>query len=263
MNILLNGISGYMGREVVKLCDANYRGATLAFGVDPNQSEINATVYSNLDDVVSTDGVDCIIDFSHHSVTPTLLDFAVDNSIPLVLCTTGHSDDEILLIHNAAKRIPLFYSGNMSLGVALLVELAKTTAMAFPEAEIEIIEKHHDRKIDAPSGTALMLANAIKEVRPEAYTNCGRSGQGKRTPEEIGIHSIRMGNIVGEHEVIIGTQSQTITLKHEAHNRGLFAEGAIAAADFLIGQLPGLYDMKSMLSSVKTEDAVITAKSNT
>ena len=260
MNILLNGISGYMGREVVKLCEGEYRGAKLAFGVDPCGAEVGVPVYMSLDRVFSTNGVDCIIDFSHHSVTPALLEFAISNSLPLVLCTTGHSEDEIALIHKAAESIPLFYSGNMSVGIALLVELAKTTAAAFPEAEIEIIEKHHDRKVDAPSGTALMLANAICEVRPESYANCGRNGQGKRTPEEIGIHSIRMGNIVGDHEVIIGTPSQTITLKHEAHNRALFAEGAITAATFLIGQLPGLYDMKSMLSSAKTEDAVITAK---
>ena len=257
MNILLNGMCDFMGREVVKLCDANYRGANLAFGVDPNAS---ADEYKSFDEIVSTDGVDCIIDFSHHSATPTLIDFAITNKLPLVLCTTGHTEDEKELINKAAKIIPLFYSGNMSLGIALLIELAKTTAKAFPEAEIEIIEKHHDRKIDAPSGTALMLANAICEVRPEAYTNCGRSGQGKRTPEEIGIHSIRMGNIVGEHQVIIGTQSQTITLKHEAHNRALFAEGAIAAADFLISQSAGMYDMKSMLSGERAADAVITAE---
>ncbi len=262
MNILLNGISGYMGREVVKLCRENYRGASLAFGVDPNGCDTGEMVYRSLDEVMSTDGVDCIIDFSHHSVTPTLLDFAALNRLPLVLCTTGHTEEEITLINKAAENIPLFYSGNMSLGIALLIELAKTTAAAFPEAQIEIIEKHHDRKVDAPSGTALMLANAICEVRPEAYPNCARSGQGKRTPEEIGIHSIRMGNIVGEHEVIIGTASQTISLKHEAHNRALFAEGAIAAAAFLIGQLPGMYDMKSMLSPVKAEDTVISTKIN-
>lgn len=260
MNILLNGISGYMGREVAKLCESGYRGANLAFGVDPCGGAAGVPVYRGLDEVFSTEGVDCIIDFSHHSVTPALLDFAVANRLPLVLCTTGHNEEEISLIQGAAKSIPLFYSGNMSLGVALLIELAKTTAAAFPEAEIEIIEKHHDRKVDAPSGTALMLANAICEVRPEAYPNCGRSGQGKRTPDEIGIHSIRMGNIVGEHEVIIGTPSQTISLKHEAHNRALFAEGAIAAAGFLIGQLPGMYDMKSMISSAKAEDTVISAK---
>ncbi len=244
-----------MGREVKRLCDKGYRGAALAFGVDPCGGDTDAAVYPSLDDVISTDGVDCIIDFSHHSVTPALLDFATESSLPLVLCTTGHTDDEVELIHKAAEHIPLFYSGNMSLGVALLIELAKTTAAAFPEAEIEIIEKHHDRKVDAPSGTALMLANAIREVRPELHANCGRSGQGKRQADEIGIHSIRMGNIVGEHEVIIGTGSQTISLKHEAHNRALFAEGAIAAAAFLVDCPAGMYDMKSMLSPERDKAA--------
>ena len=136
----------------------------------------------------------------------------------------------------------------MSLGIALLCELAKTTAAAMPEAEIEIIEKHHNRKLDAPSGTALMLADAIKEVRPSAYSNLGRSGHGKRTHDEIGIHAIRMGNIVGIHEVIVGTASQTITLKHEAHDRALFAEGGIAAAEFLVKCGAGLYDMKSIVA---------------
>ncbi len=244
MNILLNGICGYMGREVKRLCEENYRSATLAFGVDPCG---DGEIYGSLEEITDTSAVDCIIDFSHHSVTEALLDFAIERGLPLVLCTTGHTEEEIALIHKASERIPLFYSGNMSLGIALLIELAKTTAAAFPEAEIEIIEKHHNRKVDAPSGTALMLANAISEVRPELYSNVGRSGQGKRSPHEIGIHSIRMGNTVGEHEVIIGTASQTITLKHEAHNRALFAEGAIAAAAFLVNMDEGLYDMKSML----------------
>ena len=254
MNILLNGMCGFMGREVVKLCDRGYRGARLAFGIDAMG---NDDIYRSFDQVISTDGVDCIIDFSHHSLTASLLDFAVERNLPLVLCTTGHTEDEIALIKEAAKHIPLFYSGNMSVGIALLIELAKTTAAAFPEAEIEIIEKHHDRKVDAPSGTALMLARAVCEVRPDAYANCGRSGHGKRTSEEIGIHSIRMGNIVGEHEVIIGTGSQTISLKHEAHDRALFAEGAIAAADFLINMEAGLYDMEDMLSREGAKDTVI------
>lgn len=261
MNILLNGILGYMGREVAKLCDAGYRGASLAFGVDPSRdANTKALVYSSFDEVISVDGVDCIVDFSHHSVTPALLDFAKDRKLPLVLATTGHTDEEKAQIIEAAADIPIFYSGNMSLGIALLIELAKTAAQAMPEAQIEIIEKHHNRKVDAPSGTALMLANAICEVRPEAYANCGRSGQGKRTAEEIGIHSIRMGNIVGEHEVIIGTDNQTITLKHEAHNRALFAEGALAAASFIVEQAPGMYDMNSMISGVKrAEDTIISA----
>jgi 4-hydroxy-tetrahydrodipicolinate reductase len=135
----------------------------------------------------------------------------------------------------------------MSLGIALLVELAKTAAKAFPEADIEIVEKHHNRKLDAPSGTALLLARELQEVREDATLICGRSGQAKREKNEIGIHAVRMGNIVGEHEVIIGTDTQTVTLKHEAHSRALFAEGAIAAADFLIGKPAGLYDMKRMI----------------
>ena len=253
MNILLNGICGHMGREVEKLCKDGYRGASLAFGVDPSAtSDEKSPVYNSFNDIISLDGVDCIVDFSHHSAVISLLEFAKSNGIPTVVATTGHTPEELEAIQDAAKDIPVFFSANMSLGVALLVELAKKTAAAMPEAEIEIIEKHHDRKLDAPSGTALMIANALCEVRPQAYANTGRSGQGKRTPDEIGIHAIRMGNIVGVHEVIVGTQNQTITLTHEAHSRALFAEGALAAAEFLIGKDAGLYDMKSLVSDEKT-----------
>ena len=255
MNILLNGICGFMGREVVKLCNDGYRGASIVSGVDINGGE---GVYTDLANV-PYGNIDCIIDFSHHSATPELLDFAIERNLPLVLCTTGHTVEETFKIHQAAGRIPLFYSGNMSVGIALLMELAKSAVAAFPEAQVEIVEKHHIRKLDAPSGTALMLADAIRAVRPESYPNCGRSGQGKRHDDEIGIHSIRMGNIVGEHEVIVGTPSQTITLKHEAHTRALFAEGAIAAADFIVGKPKGLYNMKSMLSDEGTRDAVSSA----
>lgn len=262
MNILLNGSQGFMGREVVKLCSDRYRGAELAIGVDSSYNgEVGNRNFSSLDQISSTDGIDCVVDFSHHSATPALLEFSVKHRLPLVLATTGHTADEIELIQNAAREIPIFYSGNMSLGIALLIELAKTVAISMPEAEIEIVEKHHNRKVDAPSGTALMLADAICSVRPDTYTHCGRSGQGKRDRAEIGIHSIRMGNIVGEHEVIIGTQSQTITLKHEAHNRALFAEGALAAAEFIIGQLPGIYAMQDMISRTDAaRDAVISTE---
>jgi len=248
MNVLINGILGYMGREVQKLCESGYRGAKLAVGVDAFSDGSTDTVFKSFDEISSTEAIDCIVDFSHHSVTVPLLDFAVKHNLPVVLATTGHTEDELAAIKEAAAKTAVFYSGNMSLGIALLVELAKTAALAMPEAEIEIIEKHHNRKVDAPSGTALMLANAICDVRPDAYTHLGRSGHGKRTPEEIGIHSIRMGNIVGEHEVIIGTNSQTITLKHQAHDRALFAEGAIAAAAFLVDCPAGLYDMQSLIA---------------
>ena len=256
MKILINGIAGHMGREVAKLCEAGYRGSELLVGVDPSVSGSEAPITAKSFDGIECIGdVDCIVDFSHHSCVSDLLDFAVENNIPAVVCTTGHTEEELARIASASREIPVFFSANMSLGVALLVELAKQAAAAMPDAEIEIIEKHHDRKLDAPSGTALMIANALCEVRPEAYTNLGRSGQGKRAPEEIGIHAIRMGNIVGEHEVILGTQNQTITLKHEAHNRALFAEGALAAAAFLVGCDKGLYDMKSLINGVPKKDA--------
>ena len=261
MNILLNGICGHMGREVLKLANEGYRGAKLTVGVDPNSNGTEAPVsVRSFGEVIPVGSVDCIVDFSHHSSTKDLLEFAVKNSIPAVVATTGHTPDELDAIKDAAKYIPVFFSANMSLGVALLVELAKTAAKAMPDAEIEIIEKHHDRKIDAPSGTALMIANALCEVRPDAYTNLGRSGQGKRTPEEIGIHAIRMGNIVGEHEVIVGTQNQTITLKHEAHSRALFAEGALSAAAFLVGCGAGLYDMKSLVDGTANDDAEMSVR---
>lgn len=256
MKILVNGIGGFMGREVARLCLSGYRGAELFGGVDLKPTdEFGARVVSSFSDIDNASEIDCIVDFSHHTCAPALLDFAVENNIPTVVATTGHTEEEIAAIHTAAKKIPVFHSANMSLGIALLVDLAKTAALAMPEAEIEIIEKHHDRKIDAPSGTALMIANALIDVRPGAYANNGRAGNAKRTPEEIGIHAIRMGNIVGEHEVIIGTQNQTITLKHEAHSRALFAEGALAAAAFLVGCSEGLYDMKSLISGADKKDA--------
>lgn len=247
MRILINGILGYMGREVKRLCEAGYRGATGAIGVDISADGSLETVYSSFDEINDCSGIDCIVDFSHHSAVCNMLDFAIRNSIPTVVATTGHTDEEKEAIVRASEKIPVFYSGNMSLGIALLIELAKITALAMPEAEIEIIESHHNRKLDAPSGTALMIADAIHDVKPSSYNNIGRGGHGKRTADEIGIHSVRMGNIVGIHEVIVGTQNQTITLKHEAHDRALFAEGALAAAAFIIGRDAALYDMSSLV----------------
>ena len=250
MNILLNGRCGFMGREVAKLCEEGYRGASLAVGVDPTADGSDALCVASTD-AVNAEGIDCVVDFSHHTCAPALLEFCKKNGLPAVVATTGHTLEEKAAIFAAAKEIPVFYSGNMSLGVALLIELAKNAAKTMPEAEIEIVETHHNRKIDAPSGTALMIADAITSVRPEAYANCGRSGQGKRDPKEIGIHSLRMGNVVGIHEVIVATANQTITLRHEAHNRALFAEGALAAAEFLVGKAPGLYTMDDIVGNKK------------
>ena len=247
MNILISGICGFMGREVEKLCAEGYRGARMSIGVDISADGTKECVFSSFDEVPYDAPIDCIVDFSHHSAVKKLLAFATERKIPAVVATTGHTEDELIEIKNAAKYIPVFFSANMSLGVALLVELARTAVAAMPDADIEIVEKHHNRKLDAPSGTALMLAREICEVREGAYPNPGRCGSAKREKNEIGIHAIRMGNIVGEHEVIIGTGTQTITLKHEAHSRALFAEGGLAAAEFIIDMPKGLYDMRSLI----------------
>ena len=193
-------------------------------------------------------GADAIIDFSHHSAVSAVMEYAKTNHIAVVVGTTGHTAEEKEIIFEAAKHIPVFYSGNMSLGIAVLCRLAKQAAAAFPDADIEIVEIHHTRKVDAPSGTAKMLFEAVKEVRPNAYANCGRAGEGKRTKDEIGISALRMGNVVGIHEVHICTPSQTLTLRHEAANRAMFADGAVAAAEFVAGKEPGLYNMEHFLS---------------
>ena len=244
MKILIHGIMGHMGREVLRLCECGYHGATGAIGVDRSGKIPEVECYTSLDEAT---GADVIIDFSHHTAIKDLCAYAIKTKTPLVVATTGHDESELDAIRAAAEVIPVFFSANMSLGVALLVELAKTAARAMPDAEIEIIEKHHNRKLDAPSGTALMVANEIKRVRPKSTFTLGRSGMAKRVPGEIGIHAIRMGNIVGEHEVIVGTDTQTITLKHEAHSRALFAEGAIVAADFLVKHPKGLYALQDII----------------
>ena len=246
MNLVVNGALGYMGREVISLCERSYRGSHFAFGIDLNADGCN-NIYPSFA-AAPLVNADCIVDFSHHSAIGVLLDFAIARRIPTVVATTGHTDTERALIHSASSYIPIFLSANMSLGVALLVELARWTALAMPDAEIEIVEKHHSRKVDAPSGTALMLADAISDVRADTYIKNGREGTSPRAMGEIGIHAIRMGNAVGTHEVMIATPNQTITLKHEAHSRALFAEGAIIAAKFITGCTPGLYDMKSLVS---------------
>ena len=247
MKILISGIGGRMGAEVKKMVLDGYRGSELCAGYDVAVISAECPTYTSWSDVLETP--DCIIDFSHHAGTVALLNYACEKNIPVVLATTGHDDAEKKCIIEAAKKIPLFHSANMSLGVALLCELAKTTAKTFPDTDIEIIEKHHNRKLDAPSGTALLLAQSIQKIRENAFFTFGRQGHSKREKNEIGVHAIRMGNIVGEHEVIVGTDTQTITLKHEAHSRSLFAEGAIAAADFIKDKSAGLYDMYSMIGA--------------
>ena len=190
---------------------------------------------------------DVVIDFSHHTAVQDVLAYAKTIGAAAVIGTTGHTPEEKTLIFAAAEEIPVFYSGNMSLGIAVLCRLAKQAAAAFPEADIEIVETHHIRKVDAPSGTAHMIFNAIKEVRPNAVEHCGRAGEGKRTKDEIGIHALRMGNVVGVHEVHIVTPTQSLTLRHDAITRAMLADGAVDAARFMVGKAKGFYNMEHML----------------
>ena len=190
---------------------------------------------------------DVVIDFSHHSAAVSVVEYARQHGCAAVIGTTGHTPEEKAAITAAAEHIPVFWAGNMSLGIAVLCRLAKQAAAMFPDADIEIVEVHHNRKVDAPSGTALMLYEAVKAARPEASAHCGRAGEGKRTKEEIGISSLRMGNVVGIHEVHIATNNQILTLRHEATNRGMFAEGGVDAARFVCGKPAGLYNMTQLL----------------
>ena len=234
-----------MGKVLCSLIEESENKAVAAFVSAEFETEKEKHIYQSIGEV--TEKADCIIDFSHHSATEELCDYAVKNTLPLVIATTGHTEEENAMVSEAAKTVPVFKSGNMSLGVALVACLSKIAVKAFPDADIEIVEKHHNQKLDVPSGTALLLADSIKQVKKDSEYVIGRHENGKRKKNEIGIHSLRMGNEVGTHEVIFAMGSQVITIKHEAENRGLFAEGALSAADFLVKQEPGLYCMDDIV----------------
>ena len=238
MRAVLCGANGAMGRLIGDILGAEVVGRVSIDGENG--------VCKTFDQLGPVDA-DVVIDFSHHTAVGDVLTYAEKIGAAAVIGTTGHTEEEKRMIYAAAKRIPVFYSGNMSVGIAVLCRLAKQAAACFPEADIEIVEIHHNRKVDAPSGTAHMLFNAVKEVRPNAVEHCGRAGEGKRTKDEIGVSSLRMGSVVGVHEVHICTANQTLTLRHEAGNRGMLAEGAVDAARFVAGKPVGLYNMENLL----------------
>ncbi len=238
MRVVICGANGAMGKILQEKFGAAVVGLVSADGMNGVPRS-----FTELGDVQA----DMVVDFSHHSAAPEVARYAVEHKCAMVVGTTAHTYEEQAAIHEASQYVPVFYAGNMSLGVAVLCNLAKQTAQSFPDADIEIVEIHHNRKVDAPSGTAKMLFEAVKEVRPKATANCGRAGEGKRQPGEIGISSLRMGNVVGIHEIHITTATQSITLRHEAFDRGMFADGAVAAAKFLEGKPAGLYTMADLL----------------
>ncbi|MBQ4150581.1 MAG: 4-hydroxy-tetrahydrodipicolinate reductase [Clostridia bacterium] len=244
MNIILNGANGRMGRE---LRDAIEKTSDLSVVAAIDPSFELSTAIQMADFPIYDIGADVIIDFSHHSAIDSVAKYAEEFNVPVVLCTTGQTEEELAKIDALATKVPVFFSANMSMGVALLCELAKKSAEVLPDAEIEIIEKHHSAKLDAPSGTALMLANAIRTVREKMTLMLGRSGRKERDKNEIGIHAVRAGSIVGEHEVILATKNEIITVAHSAMSRSVFADGALAAARWIKGKTAGLYTMQNLI----------------
>ena len=241
----MNGACGRMGRVFERVFKEKHPDDML-IPVDPMAKDGDA--YKAPADY---DGpADCVVDFSHHSLTPALAAWAAGRGLPLVIATTGHDETELAALRAAARTVPVLLASNFSLGIVVLTALARQAVRAFPEADVEIVEIHHNRKLDVPSGTALTLAKAVQGERPGSRLVIGRHENGKRSPADIGIHALRMGNVVGVHEIHICTDTQTLTLRHEAQDRALFAEGALTAAGWIVGKASGLYDMEQVLEDL-------------
>ena len=249
IKIILSGACGKMGQVLHKLIQEKENLQIVAGIGSKTICEVEYEIFK--DPLSINEDADIIIDFSHPDLLDSLLKFSINKKIPIVICTTGFSCEQIEKINRASKIVPIFYSGNMSLGINLLIELAKKTAKVLgSNFDIEIIEKHHNQKIDAPSGTALMLANAMSDslkVCPK-YIYDRHIKREKRSNNEIGIHSVRGGTIVGEHEVIFAGNNETVTISHSAQSKEIFAVGALNAALFLLNKEPDLYNMSDLLS---------------
>ena len=246
--IILSGALGKMGKAITS-CVENRNDCEIVAGVDLANEECSFPIFKSFNDI-DVDA-DVIIDFSHPSVLNDLLIFAKTKKIPAVIATTGLNEQQIDDIKLASNDVPLFFSANMSIGVSLVSELAKKAAKVLQGSfDIEIVEAHHNKKIDAPSGTALMLADSVSkglEYQP-VYEYNRHAKREKRTKNEIGIHAIRGGTIVGEHEVIFAGNDEIITISHSARSKSVFATGSINAALFLAGKMPGMYSMKDLVA---------------
>ena len=245
---ILCGASGKMGGFVASAAE-NDSEILIVAGVDKVNNGEKFPVFSSFADI-NVDA-DIIIDFSNVALLDSMLDYALSQNIPLVIATTGYTEEQTGKIKKASEKIPIFFTFNMSVGVNLIAALAKKAASILGDGfDIEIIEQHHNQKIDAPSGTAIMLANAVNSVFGDSlnYEYDRHSVRRKRPKNEIGIHSVRGGTIVGKHDVIFAGHDEVITISHEAQSKEVFAVGAVRAAKFLYGKKAGLYDMHSMMS---------------
>lgn len=251
LKIALSGCNGRMGRVITDICSKKENMKIVA-GFDVNAVKLSDfPVYA--DPFEFSGAADVVIDFSNPASTSHLLEYCIQNRTPVVICTTGHSPEQLAQIGAAAGKIPVFRSGNMSIGINLMLDLLKKCASVLGDGyDVEIVEAHHNQKLDAPSGTALMLADAVSSALPydAQYEYDRHERREKRPPHEIGIHSIRGGTIVGEHSVLFCGRDEVIEIKHSAHSREVFAVGAVDAAAFLAAQTaPGLYDMSHVIAA--------------
>lgn len=248
-NIILSGCNGKMGRAIVRAVNER-SDCTIVAGVDlSSKNNYDFPVFDDFSKI--SQSADVIIDFSNPVVLDGLLSYAVNKSLPAVICTTGYSEAQVEQIRKASQSIAIFYSGNMSLGINLLIELSKKAAAVFGDNfDIEIVEKHHNQKLDAPSGTALMIADGIAGVMENEpqYVYDRHSYRKKREKNEIGIHAVRGGTIVGEHEVIFAGHDEVLSIKHQAQSKEVFAGGSINAAVFLKNKTSGMYSMSELLA---------------
>ncbi len=250
IKIIMNGCNGKMG-QVISALTENDSECEIVAGIDINTEEKNSyPVFSNPFDF---DGeADVMIDFSHPSCFENVLDYCTKKQLPVIICTTGLDTSQKAQMNEAAKKTPVFFSANMSLGINLIIALAKeATKLLEGNFDIEIVERHHNQKIDAPSGTALAIADAIDETlsTPAEYVYDRHSVRRKRKNTEIGLHAVRGGTIVGEHEVIFAGTDEVIELKHSAHSKEVFAVGAIKAAKFMCGKSAGMYNMNDLINA--------------
>ncbi|KYH35562.1 4-hydroxy-tetrahydrodipicolinate reductase [Clostridium tepidiprofundi DSM 19306] len=247
IRIILNGCFGKMGKMVTQ-ASYKFENLTIVAGIDVNTNTTSPyPVFNNIDEC--NIDADVILDFSRPAALPSLAKYCIKNNMPIVICTTGFDLEGENIISNLSKKVAVFRSANMSVGINVINNiLKKISSYLYKGFDIEIIEKHHNQKIDAPSGTALMLANTIKSsIEEETIFSHGRVGECKRHKKEIGIHAIRGGNIVGEHDIIFAGQGEIIEIKHSAISREVFAIGALDACKFIHGKQNGLYNMDNII----------------
>lgn len=247
IRMLLNGCNGKMGKVISEMAKSSTT-ISIVSGVDKNSSNLNYPCYNHIDEC--TDEIDVILDFSRPEALDALCKYSKEKNIPIVFCTTGYTTEQIAKIHSLSAEIAVFHSANMSIGINIINNMLRSISnMLYKDFDIEIIEKHHNQKIDSPSGTALLLANTIKDsIKEETTFVNGRNGMAKRQPSEIGIHAVRGGNIIGDHEIIFAGLGECIEIKHTAISREVFAIGALKACEYIYGKDKGLYSMDDVVN---------------